>query len=90
MNNVERMFNDSIDAADFAKRYCQYLCELLKQLDTKAIAAFIKELETARDNHSTIFIIGNGGSAATSSHMANDIGVDVFKKSGTKKRSIYR
>ena len=83
MNNVERMFNESIDATDFAGRYCQYICKLLSQLDTGAIAAFIQELETARNKHSTIFIIGNGGSAATSSHMANDIGLGVYEKSGT-------
>ncbi len=85
MNNIEHIFNESNDAEDFATRYCDYLTNLLRRLDKKAIAQFIGELETARNNDKTVFIIGNGGSAATASHMANDIGVDVLKKSGTNR-----
>ena len=32
----------------------------------------------------TIFVAGNGGSAATATTMANDIGFDILKKTGTK------
>jgi D-sedoheptulose 7-phosphate isomerase len=42
----------------------------------------VEVLDAARERGSTIFLIGNGGSAATASHMANDIGLDVLKKSG--------
>lgn len=85
MNNVVRLYKDSKSPADFAKGYLSYLSDLLAKLDTQAIEKFIHEIEDARQNGNTVFIIGNGGSAATSSHMANDIGLDVMKKSGTKK-----
>ena len=85
MSNVIQLYKGAKDAQDFAIKYLDYLSSLLKKLDTKAIAAFIEELEDARQKDRTVFIIGNGGSAATSSHMANDIGLDVFKKSGTAK-----
>ncbi len=83
--NVIRLYKESKNAQDFAVKYLDYLSGLLHKLDTKAIAAFIEEIEAARQKNQTVFIIGNGGSAATASHMANDIGLDVFKKSGTAK-----
>lgn len=85
MNNVERLFLNSVNAEAFTKGYFDYLLQLLHRLDTKAIARFIEELELAYDRESTIFIAGNGGSAATASHMANDLGMDVLKKGGSAK-----
>jgi D-sedoheptulose 7-phosphate isomerase len=52
-----------------------YLTELLAKLDTSAIAAFIDVLVQAREREARIFFIGNGGSAATASHFANDIAI---------------
>jgi D-sedoheptulose 7-phosphate isomerase len=75
MNNLERLFRESGDAAAFADGYLNYLSGLLKRLDRKAVAAFVEELERAREEQATVFIVGNGGSAATASHMANDFGV---------------
>ena len=75
MNTVEGIFNKSKDSAEFAAGYLEYLASLLKRLDTKAIARFIGELEAARRAGRTVFVIGNGGSAATASHMANDFGI---------------
>ena len=46
-----------------------------RRLDPDAIAAFIGVLENAREAGNTVFFVGNGGSAATASHFANDIGV---------------
>lgn len=81
MNNVEKMFKESKDVEQYAGKYFGYLSELLARLDTKEIAALVRELEDAYKNDKTVFLVGNGGSAATASHMANDIGVDVYKKS---------
>jgi len=81
MNNLECLFAEAKDVQEFAGGYFAYLCRLLRELDTGAIAVFIEELEKAYENQKTVFIAGNGGSAATASHMANDIGIDVFKKS---------
>lgn len=80
MNNIERIFSESGNAEQFARGYITYLSMLLSRLDVAAIAAITDELEDARKHNSTIFIVGNGGSAATASHMANDIGLDVLKK----------
>ena len=84
MNNIDRLLLENNNIKQFAKGYLNYLSQLLKQLDTDAISAFVEELESARRQHKTIFIAGNGGSAATASHMANDFG-SVASKVGKDK-----
>jgi D-sedoheptulose 7-phosphate isomerase len=74
MNNLERMVFDAKDIHEFSANYIIYLAKLLERIDTNAIEACIEELEIAHKEQNTVFIIGNGGSAATSSHMANDLG----------------
>ncbi len=81
MNNLERLFKASENVEAYAKGYLKYLYELTCQLDVKSIAALVEELEIAYKQENTVFVIGNGGSAATASHMANDLGVDILKKS---------
>jgi D-sedoheptulose 7-phosphate isomerase len=85
MNNIESLFKSSKRVEEYAKGYFDYLYKLLKDIDTRSISAFVRELEDAYENGNTIFLVGNGGSAATASHMANDIGLDVLKKSGCSK-----
>jgi D-sedoheptulose 7-phosphate isomerase len=75
MNRVDSVFAGSADAAEFARGYLRYLAEILEQLDADAIAAFVDELMDARARGARIFFIGNGGSAATASHFANDIAI---------------
>jgi D-sedoheptulose 7-phosphate isomerase len=84
MNNVEKIFNDNTDVQQFAKGYFNHLFKLLNEIDTSAIAAFADEMEKARRDENTIFFIGNGGSASTASHMANDFGTDIRKKGGSE------
>jgi len=83
MNNIEQMLNKSVDIHAFTKNYFSYLYKLLGELDTQEIAAFAQEMENARQNHNTVFFIGNGGSATTASHMANDFGTDIHKRTLT-------
>jgi len=79
MSTIERMAGDAGSVQEFGRRYLEYLADLFLEIDTDAVAAFVEELETARKQHNTIFFIGNGGSAATASHMANDFGIGVHK-----------
>lgn len=53
----------------------EYKNQLIKSLDlieSKVVRKIVDEIFEARQNNRTIFIIGNGGSAATASHMATD------------------
>ncbi len=87
MNNIEHFVTKSTSAKEFAKIYLNYVGKLLTEINPETIAAFIDELEASREHQNTVFIVGNGGSAATASHMANDIGMDVFKK-GTDEKPL--
>lgn len=71
MNHLDRIFTE--DPVVFATRYFDYLARVLNQIDTKAIGRFIDILLDARQRGAAIYFIGNGGSAATASHFANDL-----------------
>ena len=68
------------DIKAFAQKYFQHISELLDQLDLNQIARLIDHIEEARRNQKTVFFIGNGGSAATASHMANDFSINMYGK----------
>jgi D-sedoheptulose 7-phosphate isomerase len=74
-NNVDRIF--SSDPIEFSRAYLEYLQAVLRRIDTTEIGRFIQTLLAARARGATIFFIGNGGSAATASHFANDLSVGV-------------
>lgn len=73
MNRVEQLYNESPNRAAFARGYLTYLSKVLAEMNADEIAAFIEALQNARDQGSTIYFMGNGGSAATASHFVNDI-----------------
>jgi D-sedoheptulose 7-phosphate isomerase len=73
MNELEKMFRATDSAALYAARYLDYLSELLREIDGTEIENIVQALLTAYENHRTIFVIGNGGSAACASHWVNDL-----------------
>jgi len=77
VNWTEKLLRNSSGPAPFAEAYLQYLTELLSELSRESIVDFIGELESARASGNTVFLVGNGGSAATASHMANDLSIGV-------------
>lgn len=85
MNNIEKAFNKVDSIGQFSKKYFTYLYETLKRIDEVEIDNLGKVLDSARLNEKTIFVAGNGGSAATAATMANDLGFDIIKKTGVLK-----
>ncbi len=55
--------------------YVERVTAALRSIKTDEVSIFVEALNRARLRASTVFIIGNGGSAATASHMATDLGV---------------
>lgn len=91
MNNIDKMFSKKdINVEKFSKEYVDYLISLLHNLNHYEISKCFYHLEEARQNGNTIFIIGNGGSAVTSSHIGNDFGLVVLKKSKKNPNKSYR
>jgi D-sedoheptulose 7-phosphate isomerase len=73
--------------ADSARRsvvgYMDRFQELLGKIDVDAVARAAEVLRQARDAGATVYIAGNGGSAATATHFANDLG-KATKMSGRR------
>lgn len=91
MNNLDKIYQKTgLDALAFSKAYADYLITLIEQLDHSKIANCIDILEEARQNDNTIFVIGNGGSASTASHIGNDFGLAVIKKTTKASNKSYR
>jgi D-sedoheptulose 7-phosphate isomerase len=75
MNKIEQLYADAPSGDRFARGYLDYLTHVIGQLEVASIADFIDVLMQARDRGARIFFIGNGGSAATASHFANDVAI---------------
>jgi D-sedoheptulose 7-phosphate isomerase len=73
MNNIDRFYTKNVE--EFSASYIKYLSLVLEKIDKQEIKQFIASLLNARDLNANIFLIGNGGSASTASHFANDLGI---------------
>ncbi len=85
MNNINTAYNSSERFSEFSKKYFNYLSEIQRNINLNELDKFAEEFLHAREEGNTIFVAGNGGSAATATTMANDIGFDIIKKTGTDK-----
>ena len=83
---LKKYLTKSKDINSFSKKYINYLHNVFSSLDFKKLNELEKEFLKLRSNNSTIFSIGNGGAAATSMTLANDVGFDILKK--TKKKGF--
>jgi D-sedoheptulose 7-phosphate isomerase len=63
--------------AAFAQQYLDGVCGVLRELPLGEIARMLEVLDGAWRDRRQIFVAGNGGSAATASHMANDLAKTV-------------
>ena len=59
---------------DHVENYRAHLSAAINAVNEDAMNAWIQRLARARSEKSTIFVAGNGGSAATASHFATDLG----------------
>jgi D-sedoheptulose 7-phosphate isomerase len=64
----------------FVLNYIDRLKTILDQIDPNIISEIVATLEQTVDDKSRIYIIGNGGSSATASHMVNDLGPGLRRR----------
>ena len=69
------------DVRRIASKYLADFRELVARVDLDGVARVVERLRIARDIGATIYLAGNGGSAATATHLANDLG-KATKRSG--------
>jgi D-sedoheptulose 7-phosphate isomerase len=60
--------------------YIAELIDTIKKLDVKKLKQITEVIRRARSEGKTIFIFGNGGSAATASHMVCDFGKNTRRE----------
>lgn len=75
MNKLDEIYSEKTTIKDFSKSYLEYVRSVLEKISLVEIERFIESLLAARERGSTVYFIGNGGSAATASHFANDIAI---------------
>jgi D-sedoheptulose 7-phosphate isomerase len=83
-NNIRSVTKKSKNIIEFAQVYFNRLSSIFEEIDLNKFLNLEKILLNARLKKKNIFIFGNGGSAATASTMANDLGFDILKKTSTK------
>ena len=76
MNQIEKLTQLHAGApAAYARAYLDYLASCFQLVDSGSVQEFVRLLLDAREFGNTVFFIGNGGSATTASHFANDISI---------------
>lgn len=63
------------------REYFEQLRQLLASVDLRQLERVVQILREARDRGASVYVIGNGGSAATASHFATDLS-KATKRSG--------
>lgn len=77
-----------MDTEGFSRKHIETLCGVLRNLPLGAWTRALQLLERAYVERRQVFLIGNGGSAATASHMANDLMLGVAKGGARGFRAI--
>jgi len=72
------------------KKYFAEIKQILDSIDLKKIEQIVEIIHSAYKNNSHIFILGNGGSAATASHFACDLGKGTLRPKVSKKIKRFK
>lgn len=75
-------------AQAYTQSYFDRLTSLLNQLDKNAIAATIDAIEQCSQRGNTLFSMANGGSAASASHLVNDLVAGCYLDDKPKLRTL--
>jgi D-sedoheptulose 7-phosphate isomerase len=78
---IRAVMEGALEPGAIAAAYVRDLDRLLRQLDLDAVARIVERLRHVRDGEGTVYVAGNGGSAATATHLAKDLG-KATKSSG--------
>ena len=70
------------------KRYIALEIEALQKIDLQKVNDLMHALDSVRKRNATVYVMGNGGSASTASHMANDFNKGLSEHLEQKFRTI--
>ncbi len=77
---MKKKKNALLNPKDFIKGYIFELTRCLESLDKTKIELIVDVLVNAYKKDRKVFILGNGGSATTASHMACDLGKGTLQR----------
>lgn len=69
-----------MEIKEFTKKYIGNLKRLLDNIDETVVEDIVNEIEKLLINRGRLYILGNGGSSATASHMVNDLGTGLRRR----------
>jgi D-sedoheptulose 7-phosphate isomerase len=64
----------------FTKVYVSELKSILDKIDPSIVSDIVSSINKTIGKKSRIYILGNGGSSATASHMVNDLGAGLRRR----------
>ena len=73
MNNVENISSESKSFGEFFRKYTDYFCRVLGKIDPRQVAVLVATIEETSAKGKSVFLCGNGGSAAMASHYTIDL-----------------
>jgi D-sedoheptulose 7-phosphate isomerase len=62
----------------FIDHYLDKMIDVLEKIDKKSLEKIVKKITETYKSNKSIFLIGNGGSASTATHLAADIGKNTI------------
>ena len=75
-----KIFQNQQDPEGYCSGYISYLHDLLENIPINQVEKVINIFLEAREQGKKIFFVGNGGSAAASSHFTEDLSKGAFKE----------
>ena len=77
-----------MDYNELIETYLEQEIDILKRIDVSAVNEVLNLLEAGMKREATIYVFGNGGSAATASHFQNDVNKGVSEHIDKKFRFL--
>jgi len=78
MPTLDTLFRDTRVTEDYLAGYRARFIETVESVDLDALAAVVDAIEARVGTGASIYVFGNGGSAAVASHWVNDMGVNTL------------
>jgi len=79
-----------MDIRQHPQKYLDELNQGLKTVDQSKLVQLIQKIQSLIGTKKTLFVCGNGGSAATASHMACDLGKTILGKNPRERKTRLR
>lgn len=85
---MNRILYETLNHAETINKYLLKMRSVLYELPIEDISHVVAAIQGARLNGNNVFIFGNGGSASTASHFANDLSKGTISQGKPRIKAI--